>query len=78
MTEMFWTFLITSAMGLILTIGRQIYRSKCTSISLCMGCIDIERDTITEEKIDEIQLARNRRNAAASTGIIGESEEDFV
>jgi hypothetical protein len=43
-----------------------------------LGCIDVERDTITEEKIDEIQLARNRRNAAASTGIIGESEEDFV
>ena len=72
MTEIFWTFLITSGVGLVLAIGRIIYKSKCVTIRC--GCIEIERDIITEERIDEIQLARNRRNAAAATG--GESEED--
>ena len=75
MTEIFWTFLITSGVGLVLAVGRIIYKSKCVTISVC-GCIEIERDIITEERIDEIQLARNRRNASAATGV--ESEQDFV
>ena len=74
MTEIFWTFLITSGVGLVLAVGRIIYKSKCVTIRC--GCIEIERDIITEERIDKIQIARNRRNASAATGV--ESEQDFV
>ena len=48
MTEIFYTFVITTAVGLIITISRMCYKSKCKEINI--GCIKIIRDTETEEK----------------------------
>lgn len=48
MTEIFYTFVITTGVGLIITITRMCYKSKCKEISI--GCIKIIRDTETEEK----------------------------
>lgn len=48
MTEIFYTFVITSSIGLIITITRMCYKSKCKEINI--GCIRIIRDTETEEK----------------------------
>lgn len=48
MTEIFYTFVISSSIGLIITITRMCYKSKCKEINI--GCIKIIRDTETEEK----------------------------
>lgn len=61
LSEVFYTFLITSTIGLILAIGRLCYKSKCRSVSFC--CLKIERDVEGEEKIDEQTPSSPRANA---------------
>lgn len=57
MTEIFYTFVITSSIGLIITITRMCYKSKCKEINI--GCIKIIRDTETEEK--ELEFTTNHQ-----------------
>lgn len=33
---------------------RYAYRSKCTNVRLCCGALEIQRDIVQEEKLDEI------------------------
>ena len=49
-SEVFYTFLITSSIGLILAIGKLCYKSKCREVNIC--CVKIVRDVEGEEKID--------------------------
>ena len=58
LSEVFWSFFLTSAIGCILALTRQIYKSKCKSCSLCG--IKIERDIHAEEHIDELELQRSK------------------
>jgi hypothetical protein len=51
LSEVFYTFLITSVIGLILAVARICYKSKCREVNLC--CFKIVRDVEGEEKIDE-------------------------
>ena len=51
MSEIFYTFLITSTIGCFLGVIRILYKSKCKEASIC--CIKFIRDTEGEEKIDE-------------------------
>ena len=44
----FWTFFITSTIGLIIALTKMAYKSKCKEINC--GCIKIIRDTEVEEK----------------------------
>ena len=53
LSEVFWTFLITSCIGLLLAIAKLCYKSKCKEVNMC--CFKIVRDTEGEEKIDEQQ-----------------------
>ena len=55
-SETFFVGLYTSAIGFILAIGAQCYKSKCKEINLC--CLKITRDIEMEEKIDEIELKK--------------------
>jgi hypothetical protein len=48
MTEIFYTFVITTGVGLIITLSRMCYKSKCKEINF--GCLKIIRDTEAEEK----------------------------
>jgi len=48
MSEVFWTFFITSIIGLILKSISMAYKSKCKEVTCC--CIKIIRDVETEEK----------------------------
>jgi len=50
LSEMFWTFFITSIAGFILALGKMCYKSKCTQIDLC--CIKITRNIDAEVKED--------------------------
>lgn len=54
LSEVFWSFFLTSTIGCLLGIIKMLYKSKCKKCSLC-GC-EIERDTQGEEKYDELEL----------------------
>lgn len=54
MSEVFWTFFITSMIGLLLKAGSMAYKSKCKRVGCC-GCI-IERDVEAEVKADIASL----------------------
>jgi hypothetical protein len=56
LSEIFFSFLITSIIACVLTITRQIYKSKCENIECC-GLM-IKRNVILEEKLDEIDINR--------------------
>jgi hypothetical protein len=49
-SEVFFTGLYTSAIGLIIAVGAQCYKSKCKEVSCC--CIKIIRDVEGEEELD--------------------------
>jgi hypothetical protein len=50
LSEVFYTFLITSVIGLLLGVGRICYKSKCSSIDIC--CIKVVRNVDAEVKED--------------------------
>ena len=50
MSEVFWSFFITSMIGLILKGGSMLYKSKCKSVECC--CIKVERDIEAEVRVD--------------------------
>ena len=58
LSEVFWSFFLTSTIGCIMGILRMIYKSKCKKCSLC-GCV-LERDVEGEERIDELELQRSK------------------
>lgn len=51
MTEVFWTFFITSLIGLTIASIKLCYKSKCKEIHFC--CMKIVRDTEAEKKETE-------------------------
>ena len=59
-SEVFYTFLITSAIGLSLAIAKLCYKSKCKEVAVC--CIKVIRDVEGEEKIDEQQQVIQHNN----------------
>lgn len=50
LSEVFWTFFISSVCGVILVGVRLCYKSKCKEVDFC--CFKIVRDVEGEEKID--------------------------
>jgi hypothetical protein len=58
LSEVFWSFFLTSSIGCIMGILRMIYKSKCKSCSFCG--LKIERDVEGEERIDELEIQRSR------------------
>ena len=56
LSEVFWTFLISSVCGVVLVGVRLCYKSKCKEVDFC--CVKIVRDVEGEEKIDKIEINR--------------------
>lgn len=50
LSEVFWSFFLTSIIGLLLKGASIIYKSKCKSVECC--CIKIDRDIEAEVKVD--------------------------
>jgi hypothetical protein len=50
LSEVFYTFVISSICGVILVAIRLCYKSKCKEVDFC--CLKIVRDTDGEEKLD--------------------------
>jgi hypothetical protein len=63
MSEVFWTFFITSLIGLILALGKICYKSKCSQIDLC--CIKITRNIDAEVK-EDIELGTSSKDESES------------
>jgi hypothetical protein len=59
LSEVFYTFAITSGCALVLSIAKLCFKSKCSDIDIC--CVKIKRDTVTEEKEFEIE-SLNKKN----------------
>jgi len=51
LSEVFWTFVISSSVALIAKIATLCFKSKCKEVTLC--CLKVVRDTETEEKEQE-------------------------
>jgi len=62
LSEVFWSFFLTSVIGCIMGILRMLYKSKCKTCSCCG--IKIERDIEAETEIDELSLTKksNKEN----------------
>jgi len=56
LTEMFWSFMITSIIACILALAQYIFKSKCDNIECC--CIKIHRNVELEnnENLPQIEL----------------------
>ena len=50
LSEVFWSFFLTSIIGLLLKGASIIYKSKCKTVECC--CIKIDRDIEAEVKVD--------------------------
>ena len=62
-SEVFFTGLYSSAIGCLLAISAQCYKSKCKEVSFC--CIRIIRDVQGEEQLDNA----NRPNPLSSQSV---------
>ena len=60
LSEVFFSLLITSIVGLILALARMCYKSKCTVIRCCG--LEIDRNIDSEEKIDEIEINNSNKD----------------
>ena len=58
MSEVFWSFFVTSMIGFIIAITKMCYKSKCKEVDIC--CIKIVRDIALEEKETEF-MAINQK-----------------
>lgn len=56
MSEVFWSFLITSMVGFVIALVKMCYKSKCKEFSCC--CFKIVRDIESEVEVDEIELTK--------------------
>lgn len=54
LSEVFWTFLISSVISLLLAMIRMCYKSKCKTVSCCG--LKVERDIESEELTDVMEL----------------------
>ena len=63
LSEVFWTFFISSVCGVLLVGIRMCYKSKCREVDFC--CLKIIRDVETEEKVEIV--ARNPTEDGNST-----------
>jgi hypothetical protein len=52
LSEIFWTFVISSCIAFVLAMARMAYRSKCENVECC-GCIKITRNISAEIELDE-------------------------
>lgn len=59
LSEVFYTFLITSVVGFILALGKICYKSKCSSIDFC--CVKIVRNVEVEMK-EDLELASSSKD----------------
>lgn len=63
MSEVFWTFFITSLIGFLLAVGKLCYKSKCSEINFC--CLKITRNVDAEVK-EDLELGTSSKDTEES------------
>ena len=58
LSEVFYTFLITTASACVLKLCSMAYKSKCKEVDFC--CLKIIRDVDIEEKGDEFEITNKK------------------
>jgi len=71
MSEIFYTFLVTSLISCTLATLRMIYKSKCVSCRI--WGIEIIRNVDLEERIDELDMQRSK--TLGNNSLDGESNK---
>jgi len=61
MNELF-TFLSIVLVPASASIFLYLYKSKCQSVQLCFGCVNVARDVRGEEKTDQLQTNNTTNN----------------
>jgi len=61
MNELF-TFLSIVLVPALASIFLYLYKSKCQSVQLCFGCVNVARDVRGEEKTDQLQTNNTTNN----------------
>ena len=59
-SEILITFLVTSSIAASLAILKYFYKYKFTNMKICGGCCEIQRDVVTEQKLDELELDNSK------------------
>ena len=62
LSEVFYSFLISSCIGLLLVLIKTCYKSKCREVNVC--CIKIIRDVEGETAVDIEQTHNNNNNSS--------------
>ena len=52
----FWVSIGTLVIGAYRFSLSQMYRSKCSNFRMCWGLLDIKRDVVVEQHIDELAM----------------------
>jgi hypothetical protein len=56
LSEVFWISLTTGVLAFAGVVCRMAYKSKCSHIKLCGGCIEVDRNTEGELKEDKYEV----------------------
>lgn len=57
LSEVFWSFVISSCLTCTIGTVRMLYKSKCKSVDFC--CMKIVRDVEQEQKVDALEMQRS-------------------
>lgn len=60
LSEIFFTLVITSGIGLCLTVAKLFFKSRCKEVSIC--CMKCIRDTDSEQKEMEFEYTHQNIN----------------
>ena len=71
LSELFWISLVTTSAGVVIKLASMCYKSRCKEVKLCGGRMSCIRDTESESKMDELELA------ARSLGDKSKSKQDL-
>lgn len=66
MSEVFWSFFVSSMIGFIIALLKLCYKSKCKEINLC--CLKISRDITAEQQLD-LEMGERPNNNNNSNNI---------
>lgn len=64
----FWSFFLTTTTAFIFGIVKIASKSKCKSCKF-LGCCEIERDVVMEERSEEFELAHRNINIDENTNV---------
>lgn len=67
----FWVSIATLVIGAYRYSLSQAYRSKCSNFKMCWGLLDIKRDVIVEQHIDEraLQIEEGRAESVVQARV---------